>query len=170
MFDWTIGWCTSSSLQHHGPAARGMEDGTYAAATHIEGTMSIHSGKHSVASGLVCHAEESEALRAFLAKVGDKWTVLLIVLLARTPERRARFSELQRMLDGISQRMLTTTLRSLERDGFLRRDVFPEVPPRVEYELTALGSSLLEPMQHLVDWVGVNWPLIREARTRFDER
>jgi DNA-binding HxlR family transcriptional regulator len=64
--------------------------------------------------------------------------------------------------------MLTTTLRNLERNGFLTREVFPEVPPRVEYELTSLGLSLLSPMEHLVQWIGVNWAPIKEARERFD--
>ena len=119
---------------------------------------------------LMCKNEESKAVREFLTKVGDKWSILLVVMLAKTPKHRARFSELQRMVDGISQRMLTTTLRNLERDGFLSREVFPEVPPRVEYELTALGLTLLEPMQQLVNWIGTNWNSIKKARGHFDER
>ncbi len=119
---------------------------------------------------LMCKNEESKAVREFLTKVGDKWSILLVVMLAKTPKHRARFSELQRMVDGISQRMLTTTLRNLERDGFLSREVFPEVPPRVEYELTALGLTLLEPMQQLVNWIGINWNSIKKAREHFDER
>ncbi len=118
----------------------------------------------------MCKNEESKAVREFLTKVGDKWSILLVVMLAKTPKHRARFSELQRMVDGISQRMLTTTLRNLERDGFLSREVFPEVPPRVEYELTALGLTLLEPMQQLVNWIGTNWNSIKQARGHFDER
>ncbi len=124
-------------------------------------------GKEPV--GLLCKSEETKPLREFLAKVGDKWTILLVVTLARGP-KRARFSELQKMVDGISQRMLTTTLRQLERDGLVTREVFPEVPPRVEYELTDLGLSLLEPMQHLVQWIGGNWDSIKQARDRFDQR
>lgn len=118
----------------------------------------------------ICRSEESTAVRDFLGKIGDRWSVLVIVMLAKTPQNRARFSELQRMVDGISQRMLTTTLRNLERDGFLSREVFPEVPPRVEYELTDIGLTLLGPMQHLVDWVGLNWKLIKQARETFDSR
>jgi DNA-binding HxlR family transcriptional regulator len=117
-----------------------------------------------------CKSEERDAVRELRTKVGDKWSVVLVVMLARTPRKRARFSEIQRMLDGISQRMLTSTLRDLERDGFLSREVFPEVPPRVEYELTALGLGLLEQMQHLVQWLGANWSSIKEARKSFDER
>jgi DNA-binding HxlR family transcriptional regulator len=119
---------------------------------------------------LMCKNDESKAVREFLTKVGDKWSILLIVMLAKTPKHRARFSELQRMIDGISQRMLTTTLRTLERDGFLSREVFPEVPPRVEYELTALGLTLLEPMELLVNWIGNNWNVIKKAREDFDAR
>jgi len=74
------------------------------------------------------------------------------------------------MVTGISQRMLTTTLRNLERDGFVTREVFAEVPPRVEYELTATGRGLLVPMQALVDWIGGNWSAVKKARARFDER
>jgi DNA-binding HxlR family transcriptional regulator len=118
---------------------------------------------------LMCKGEHAKAARELLTRVGDKWSILLVVMLARTPRNRARFSELQRLVDGISQRMLTTTLRNLERDGFLTREVFPEVPPRVEYELTALGVGLLHPMQHLVQWVGGNWAAIKEARERFDK-
>ena len=118
---------------------------------------------------LTCRSEETEPLREFLARIGDKWSVLLIVTLSRKPHHRARFSELQKSLDGISQRMLTTTLRQLERDGLLLREVFPEVPPRVEYELTDLGLSLIEPMRNLVHWIGTNWDLIKEARSLFDK-
>ena len=117
---------------------------------------------------MMCRGEHAKAARELLTRVGDKWSILVVVMLSRTPHRRARFSELQRLVDGISQRMLTSTLRYLERDGFVEREVFPEVPPRVEYELTALGLSLLQPMEALVGWIGENWQPIKEARTRFD--
>ena len=119
---------------------------------------------------LMCKGEHAKAARELLTRVGDKWSILLVVMLARSPRHRARFSELQRLVDGISQRMLTTTLRHLERDGFLKREIFPEVPPRVEYELTALGLSLLKPMEHLVGWIGDNWPAIKDARESFDQK
>jgi DNA-binding HxlR family transcriptional regulator len=119
---------------------------------------------------LMCHSDEHRVVRAFMSRVGDKWSILLVVMLARTPKQRARFSELQRMIDGISQRMLTTTLRNLERDGFVTREVFAEVPPRVEYQLTPLGKSLLAPLQHLVTWIGGNWSTIKKAREKFDAR
>jgi DNA-binding HxlR family transcriptional regulator len=114
--------------------------------------------------------EEGVAIREFLTKVGDKWTILTVVSLSQTPGCRARFSEIEKMISAISQRMLTLTLRHLERDGLITRELFPEVPPRVEYELTALGKSLLVPTQALLDWVGNNWSDIRKARGRFDER
>jgi DNA-binding HxlR family transcriptional regulator len=117
---------------------------------------------------LMCKGEHAKAARELLTKVGDKWSILLVVTLARARRNRARFSELQKMVDGISQRMLTTTLRYLVRDGFVKREVFAEVPPRVEYELTRLGLSLLEPMEHLVQWIGRNWTSIKDARDRFD--
>lgn len=85
-----------------------------------------------------------------LRRVGDKWSVLVIVLLGKRPHR---FSELQRGIDAISQRMLTRTLRGLESDGLVHREVFPTVPPSVEYSLTALGESLLVPLSALADWV-----------------
>lgn len=83
------------------------------------------------------------------------------------PGERARFSELERAIPG---GMLTLTLRTLERDGLLTRELFPEVPLRVEYELTTLGRSLLRPMQGLVDWVTENWQQVKVARAEFDAR
>ena len=117
----------------------------------------------------VC-GEEGVAVREFLTKVGDKWTILIVVSLSQARGCRARFSEIERVIPAISQRMLTLTLRNLERDGLITRELFPEVPPRVEYELTGLGKSLLAPTQALLDWVGNNWPDIRKARSKFDER
>lgn len=119
---------------------------------------------------LMCQGEHAKAARELLTRVGDKWSILLIVVLARAPNHRARFSELHRLVDGISQRMLTTTLRNLERDGFLKRESFPEIPPRVEYEITPLGLSILQPMEHLVGWIGKNWPTIKRARELFETR
>jgi DNA-binding HxlR family transcriptional regulator len=117
----------------------------------------------------VC-GEEGVAVREFLTKVGDKWTILIVVSLSQMPGCRARFSEVERTVSAISQRMLTLTLRNLERDGLITRELFPEVPPRVEYELTGLGKSLLVPTQALLDWVGNNWSDIKRARGKFDER
>ncbi len=100
-----------------------------------------------------------------LSRVGDKWTILVVMLLGQGP---LRFNELRRRVGGISQRMLTLTLRALERDGFVTRTVFPTIPPRVDYELTPLGRSLLEPVRHLGDWALRNIDQIEDARRRFD--
>jgi DNA-binding HxlR family transcriptional regulator len=107
-------------------------------------------------------------LQELLTRLGDKWSLLIIHALARAPENRARFSELRRGIDGISQRMLTATLRNLERDGVLTRQVFPVIPPRVEYSLTPMGKDLLRPVQDLVGWVEANWAVIEKARNAFD--
>src|SRR6266508_106791 len=90
--------------------------------------------------------EECRAVSEVLARVGDKWTVLVVTMLGEGPKR---FNELRRALGSISQRMLTLTLRCLERDGLVTRTVFPSIPPHVEYELTRLGHSLLEPVSEL---------------------
>jgi DNA-binding HxlR family transcriptional regulator len=105
-----------------------------------------------------------------LDRVGDKWSLLVIAMLEQRPTQRARFSELKRSIPGISQRMLTATLRSLERDGLLTRDVFAEAPPRVEYELTPLGRRFMQPVRGLVEWLQLNWSTIRAARDTFDRR
>ncbi|GAA3879289.1 winged helix-turn-helix transcriptional regulator [Streptomyces sedi] len=96
-------------------------------------------------------------------RVGDKWSVLLVILLGGRPHR---YNELHRAVEGISQRMLTRTLRGLEADGLVRRDVHPTVPPSVEYSLTPLGRGLLEPLSALADWAVRNAPEINEARSR----
>ena len=111
--------------------------------------------------------EECQSVSEILARVGDKWTVLVVSLLGGGP---MRFSELRRTIDGISQKMLTTTLRGLERDGFCTRKVFPTVPPRVEYELTELGRDLLVPVKALGDWAVANRQRVDAARRRFDAR
>ena len=108
--------------------------------------------------------------RDMLSRIGDKWSLLVIFILKRRPAFRGRFSDLKRSVPGISQRMLTATLRNLERDGMLTRHVYAEVPPRVEYELTPLGRALTEPVLGLVSWLQSNWAVIRSARDRFDAR
>src|ERR1700731_4191248 len=102
-----------------------------------------------------------------LARVGDKWSVLVIVLLGNGPRR---FNEIKRMVGGISQRMLTLTLRGLERDGLVTRTVFPTIPPRVDYELTDLGRGLWQPVEALGKWAGEHQIEIQDARARFDRR
>ncbi|MGW6501679.1 winged helix-turn-helix transcriptional regulator [Nonomuraea angiospora] len=106
-------------------------------------------------------------VRKILDRVADKWSLLVIALLDR---RTMRFSELRRAIDGVSQRMLTVTLRQLERDGLVTRTVYPVVPPRVEYELTALGFSLHEVIKSLVVWTEEHQREISDARTAYDER
>jgi DNA-binding HxlR family transcriptional regulator len=109
------------------------------------------------------------AVRELLTKIGDKWTIFVILSLDLIGGR-ARFSELERSIPGISQRMLSTTLKNLERDGLVIRELFPEVPPRVEYEITERGKSLLLPTQGLVDWAKENWERVREAQASYDMR
>ncbi|WP_428030824.1 winged helix-turn-helix transcriptional regulator [Ancylobacter sp.] len=102
-----------------------------------------------------------------LARIGDKWSVLIVMLLSGGPRR---FNEMKRMIDGISQRMLTLTLRGLERDGLVSRTVFPTIPPRVDYELTPLGHSLREPVMALGKWAELNLAHIAAAQSAFDSR
>src|SRR5215212_9883852 len=109
--------------------------------------------------------EECRAVSEVLARVGDKWTVLVVSLLGDGPKR---FNEIRRGLGSISQRMLTLTLRGLERDGLVTRTVYPTIPPRVDYELTRLGHSLLRPVSGLGLWSRRNRPAIEDARRRFD--
>jgi DNA-binding HxlR family transcriptional regulator len=110
-------------------------------------------------------AEDCRAVSEVLARVGDKWTILVVSELGDGPKR---FNEIRRALGSISQRMLTLTLRALERDGLVKRTVFPTIPPRVDYELTGLGHSLLEPVSELGLWARQNRAAIQEARRRFD--
>lgn len=117
----------------------------------------------------ICRSSDPMAVRELLTKIGDKWTIFVILSLDLLGGR-ARFSELERSVPGISQRMLSTTLKNLERDGLVIRELFPEVPPRVEYEITGLGKSLLRPTQGLVDWAKENWESVREAQAKFDAR
>ena len=100
-----------------------------------------------------------------LARIGDKWSVLIIMLLGSGPKR---FNEMRRLVHGISQRMLTLTLRGLERDGLVTRTVYPTVPPRVDYELTKLGHTLRGPLVAVAEWARANRPAIDEARKFFD--
>jgi DNA-binding HxlR family transcriptional regulator len=111
---------------------------------------------------LGCRAHE------VLARVGDKWSVYVIHVLGEAGT--LRFSELRRRVEGISQRMLTVTLRSLERDGLVSRAMYPEVPPRVEYALTPLALTLRGIVGQLVQWSQAHLPEIDAARARYDER
>ena len=108
---------------------------------------------------------DCRAISELLSRVGDKWTVLVVNLMGGGPKR---FSEIKREVGGISQRMLTLTLRALERDGLVTRTVTPSIPPRVDYELTDLGRSLLAPVQALGSWALSNRERIEQARRKFD--
>jgi DNA-binding HxlR family transcriptional regulator len=105
-------------------------------------------------------------IRNVLDRLGDKWSLLIVHTLAEAPYR---FGELRRAIPDISQRMLTQTLRDLQRDGLIERRVFATVPPSVEYRLTTMGKSLLKPMQELVDWAGKFQDRIDAARGEFDK-
>ena len=94
-------------------------------------------------------SSDCTAVNDILSTIGDKWTVLIVVTLSKGP---MRFNEIRRAVDGISQRMLTLTLRGLERDGFATRTVFPTVPPRVDYALTELGKTLITPLEQIARW------------------
>src|SRR5262247_2351118 len=109
--------------------------------------------------------EDCRAVSDVLDRIGDKWSVLVVVMLGAGPKR---FNELRRSIATISQRMLTLTLRGLERDGLVTRTVFPTIPPRVDYELTKLGRSLLDPVSELGLWARRNRAAIAEARQHFD--
>ncbi len=111
--------------------------------------------------------ESCLATREVLHRVGDKWSVLIVSTLGEGP---LRFSDVRRAIEGISQRMLTLTLRALERDGLVLRTVFPTVPPSVRYELTPLGRTLLVPISALATWAGGSRSAIEQSRKRYDAR
>ncbi|AVO45297.1 winged helix-turn-helix transcriptional regulator [Phreatobacter cathodiphilus] len=110
--------------------------------------------------------EDCAAVKPVLARIGDKWVVLIVRLLGRKGPRR--FNELRREIGTISQRMLTLSLRGLERDGLVTRTVHPTIPPRVEYELTPLGRSLMVPINALGNWAFAHREEMDAARARFD--
>jgi len=113
----------------------------------------------------LCTSDDPDLFRSLLSRIGDKWTLLVIGVLG---EQRQRFTELADFIPGISRRMLNVTLRALERDGLVSRTVYAEVPPRVEYEVTALGRSLQRVALTLGDWVGENQHTIAHHRLDFD--
>jgi DNA-binding HxlR family transcriptional regulator len=122
-----------------------------------EGTPVIPSNLHE--------PEDCRAASEVLSRVGDKWTILVVWTLGDGPKR---FNELRKGLGSISQRMLTLTLRGLERDGLVTRTAFATIPPRVEYELTKLGRSLLLPVSELGSWARKNRSAIQNSRQRYD--
>jgi DNA-binding HxlR family transcriptional regulator len=131
-----------------------MEEGTSKSVGHIRGTEDA-----CPSAELACE------VRRILDRIADKWSLLVISLLG---QNTLRFSELRRQIDGISQRMLTLTLRNLERDGLVSRTVYPVVPPKVEYRLTTLGVTLIDPIRALVSWTSEHQDEIRTARDAYD--
>ena len=111
-------------------------------------------------------SETCNAMADILNRIGDKWSVMIVGYLGK---KTMRFNELRHTIGGISQRMLTLTLRNLERDGLVTRTVFPEIPPRVEYQLTELGRSLQTPIEGLWDWAAQHQGEVQGARREYDE-
>ena len=111
------------------------------------------------------HGTDCRPVAEILSRIGDKWSVMLVMELHSGTKR---FSELRRTLHGISQKMLTTSLRGLERDGFITRTIYPTVPPKVEYQLTELGRELAIPVRALGEWAMQNRARVLAARERFD--
>jgi len=109
--------------------------------------------------------DDCRAVSEILARVGDKWSVLIVMRLSEEPKR---FSKLRDQIGGISHKMLSATLRGLERDGLVTRTVHPTIPPQVEYSLTELGHELTQPVSALGEWALRNQSRIHDARTRFD--
>ncbi|MCI2416932.1 helix-turn-helix transcriptional regulator [Saccharopolyspora sp. K220] len=132
-----------------------------------EGTSNSPGTSGETAPGCDIDAARSALVRSLLGRIGDKWSVIVICKLGSQPRR---FNELRRLCDGITQRMLSSTLRNLERDGIVSRTVFPTVPPGVEYALTDTGRSLLEIVQALASWVDANLDTICDARANYDQR
>ncbi|MFD7457065.1 MULTISPECIES: winged helix-turn-helix transcriptional regulator [unclassified Streptomyces] len=137
-----------------------MEEGTLKSPTHCADTEGDY-------DALQWDTRQGCEVRQILDRVADKWSLLVIALLDR---RSLRFSELRRRIDGISQRMLTVTLRQLERDGLVSRTVHPVVPPRVDYELTPLGATLHDTIRSLVVWTEDHQDEIAAARAEYDRR
>ncbi|WP_329404308.1 helix-turn-helix domain-containing protein [Streptomyces melanogenes] len=136
-----------------------MEEGTLKSPSYCTGTDTDQARQWDTREG--CE------VRQILDRVADKWSLLAIALLDR---RTLRFTELRREIDGISQRMLTVTLRQLERDGLVRRTVHPVVPPRVDYQLTPMGVTLHDTIQTLVAWTEGHQDEIGAARAEYDRR
>ncbi|MFH8590054.1 winged helix-turn-helix transcriptional regulator [Streptomyces celluloflavus] len=144
-----------------------MEEGTSKSLTHPEGTDRPGCGPDDEYRARQWDVREGCEVRQILDRVADKWSLLAIALLDC---RELRFTELRREIDGISQRMLTVTLRQLERDGLVRRTVHAVVPPRVDYALTPLGATLHETIHALVGWTEEHQDEIAAARAAYDAR
>jgi len=134
-----------------------MQDGTLSSPGHLEET--------ALSRGDV-YARDCPT-RQLLDRIGDKWSVLILLLLG---ERETRFAQLKRRIDGVSQKMLSQTLRSLERDGLITRHVVATVPVTVSYRITPLGQELLAALQMMIDWAETRMDQVAEAQRRYDER
>jgi DNA-binding HxlR family transcriptional regulator len=144
------------------------KEGIFSEPGYFEGTVMSEQeriAKSVKASVAVANGFADCPIRDVLDQIGDKWSTLFISLLGEKPHR---FGELRRAVPDISQRMLTQTLRDLQRDGLVSRHVYPTVPPSVEYRLTPLGHSLLEPLSHLIRWAEVHHAHIKAARGEFE--
>lgn len=139
--------------------------GTLTSPGHLEVTETAAAECRADRDAFQWDAREDCDVRQILDRVADKWSLLVISLLA---ERTMRFGELVRQIDGVSKKMLTVTLRNLERDGLIHREIFPEIPPRVEYRLSPLGGTLLGTIQSLVGWVEEHQAQVARARQAFD--
>lgn len=124
-----------------------------------------HTGDTGPAAGE--DAAYCQQMRLLLDRVGEKWSLLAVIALREQPRR---FNQLRRELSGVSPRMLARTLRGLERDGLVSRSVYPTVPPQVDYALTELGKSLLQPVDALLQWAWTHQPQMDQARAEFDDR
>ena len=145
------------------------QGGRFDASSYLEGTTMNGDPARHLVHGMRRWRQRYPALqncavRDVLDQIADKWSVLIIIALAERPHR---FGELKRAIEDISQRMLTQTLRDLQADGLIEREVFPTTPPAVEYRLSPLGQSFLTPLSALVAWTEENHPAIREARDEY---
>ena len=125
------------------------------------------SGTHTSVRKIDTSHDDCQAIAETLDRIGDKWTVLVVGALERGP---LRYNEIRRAIEGISQRMLTLTLKQLERDGLVDRTMYPTIPPRVDYELTKLGRDLMVPLRSLYDWAVKHRPAMLAARKRFADK
>lgn len=139
-----------------------MQDGTFSEPRHSEVTQS-----HPTSHDKFDVSGDCAMVSEILSRIGDKWSILIVATLGGG---KMRFSELRRKVGTISQKMLTTTLRNLERDGFVARTVYPTIPPKVEYELTDLGQDLLCPVEAMGRWVQANAGQVLKARDQFDQK
>ena len=142
------------------------QEGTSKSVDYLQGTDQVTADCcHGGRDAYQWDSREDCEVRQILDRIADKWSLLVIALL---DERTLRFGELRREIDGISTRMLTVTLRNLERDGLVQRRMYPEIPPRVEYKLSPLGATLLGTIQSLVTWTERHQGAIAQARELFD--